>query len=387
MDDFPGSMYPGHDMLKAIARRIPGFAALNARLKARQVKHEYAELVQLYRGVVPCRLPLPRLTVPPRVLFIGTDEQEDRSGLIQALERAAPLSIFTQEDGRYGHNDFRAPDIRREANGTRLDRILDQLGRNGELPHLIIAQTWATLMDPAPFDRARTCGCLVVNIAMDDRHQFRGRRENGYWAGTLGLIGHIDLALTAAPECVEWYEKEGCPALYFPEASDPSIFRPMPELKKVHDVSFVGGRYGIRERIVNSLRRAGVRVSTYGSDWVEGRIATEDVPALFAQSKIVLGVGTIGHCDDFYALKLRDFDAPMSGTCYLTHDNHDLHGLYDVGTEIAAYSSVDDCVEQVRSLLADDSRRESIATAGRARATRDHTWDRRFSELFLRLSA
>lgn len=118
-----------------------------------------------------------------------------------------------------------------------------------------------------------------------------------------------------------------------------------------------------------------------------GRIATEDVPALFAQSKIVLGVGTIGHCDDFYALKLRDFDAPMSGSCYLTHDNRDLHGLYDIGTEIATYSTMDDCVKQVRSLLADDSRRESIAGAGRARAIREHTWDRRFSELFLRLSA
>jgi len=365
---------------------MPGTAGLNAWLKARQVKHVYDELVQVYNGEVMLRPPLPQLKAMSRVLFIGTDEQQDRSGLIQALERVSALSIFTQEDGSYGHNDFRAPDIRREANGKRLDRILEQLDRIDELPDLIIAQTWATLMDTEAFDRARARGCLVVNVAMDDRHQFRGRRENGYWAGTLGLIGHIDLALTAAPECVRWYEQEGCPALYFPEASDPSIFRPMPELGKIHDVCFVGGRYGVREQVVNSLRRAGICVSTYGSGWEEGRISTNDVPRLFAQSKIVLGVGTIGHCDDFYALKLRDFDAPMSGSCYLTHDNRDLRELYDVGTEITVYSTVDDCVEQVRSLLADDARRESIAIAGRARAIRDHTWVRRFSALFDELS-
>ncbi len=374
-------------MLKAIAEHMPGSAGLNSWLKARQVKHVYDELVQVYSGAVMLRPSLPQLKTMSRVLFIGTDEQQDRSGLIQALERVSALSIFTQEDGSYGHNDFRAPDIRREANGKRLDRILEQLDRIDELPDLIIAQTWATLMDTEAFDRARARGCLVVNVAMDDRHQFRGRRENGYWAGTLGLIGHIDLALTAAPECVGWYEQEGCPALYFPEASDPSIFRPMPELEKIHDVCFVGGRYGVRERIVNSLRRAGICVSTYGNGWEEGRISTNDVPRLFAQSKIVLGVGTIGHCDDFYALKLRDFDAPMSGSCYLTHDNRDLRELYDVGTEITVYSTVDDCVEQVNSLLADDARRESIAVAGRARATRDHTWDRRFSELLVKLTA
>jgi spore maturation protein CgeB len=103
---------------------------------------------------------------------------------------------------------------------------------------------------------------------------------------------------------------------------------------------------------------------------------------LFAQSRVVLGVGTIGHCTDFYALKLRDFDAPMSGSAYLTHDNPDLAGLYDIGRDIATYRDVDECVDRARALLADDDARERMARAGRERALRDHTWDRRFGELF-----
>jgi hypothetical protein len=375
--------------LRETLRKVPWIAAINARIKDRATRAEYRAVTDHYRLLPRRDVPLPRLdrAAPrPRVLFVGTDEQQDRSGILQALERLTELTLFTRADGGYGHNDPRPAAVRRRANGERLDAIVDELASRDATPHLILAQTWATLMDPAALDRARRRGCLVANISMDDRHQFRGRREAGCWSGTLGLAGHIDLALTAARECVEWYQKEGCPALYFPEASDPEIFHPMPGLPKIHQVSFVGVRYGIREEIVGALRRAGIRVSAYGSGWEAGRIPTEDVSRLFAQSKIVLGVGTIGHCRDFYALKLRDFDGPMSGSLYVTHDNTDLHELFAPGKEIVLYRDVADCVAKVRDLLSQDRAREAIAAAGRARAVRDHTWQGRFSHLFELLS-
>jgi len=370
-----------------LLRATPLLREAHAGVRAWQVQTGYRTLVRHYAGASPAARPLPALGLdgPPHVLFIGTDEEQDRSGFIQALERCSRLDVFRHESGRYGHNDPRAPEVRRAANARQLDATLDAMATQGRLPRLVIAQTWATLIDPSAFDRARARGCRVVNVAMDDRHQFRGRREPWGWSGTLGLVGHIDLALTAAPECVAWYEAEGCPAMYFPEASDPDIFRPMPELPKAYDVSFIGGRYGIRERIVRALRRAGVRVSAWGSGWEGGRIDVPGMARVFAQSRVVLGVGTIGHCRDFLALKLRDFDAPMSGSCYLTHDNPDLASLYEVGRDIVTYRSVDECVEQARALLADPVRAESIGAAGRVRALRDHTWTRRFADLFDRL--
>ncbi len=375
-------------------KKIPGLYALNVALKAWQTQREYRRMLSRYRtqtekGPVAS---LPGLRTAgsdraPNIFFVGTDEQQDRSGTLQALERIGRLRWYARADGSYGQNDPRSESVRREANAAHLWQLVSDEGAAGHPPDILIAQTWATLIDPAVFDRIREkFGTLIVNIGMDDRHQFRGHRIGNSWSGTLGLVGHIDLALTAAPECVDWYQKEGCPALYFPEASDPDIFHPMPDLPKIHDVSFVGGAYGIRGEIVRALRKAGIQVTTFGSGWNSGRIATEAVPTLFAQSKIVLGVGTIGHCRDFYALKMRDFDGPMSGSLYLTHDNPDLETLFERNREYIAYRSVDECVELARRYLREDAPREAIAAAGRARALRDHIWSLRFSDLFKQLS-
>lgn len=99
-----------------------------------------------------------------------------------------------------------------------------------------------------------------MNIAMDGRHHYWGQKiSNGL--GTYSLIHHIDLALTAVPECAEWYVKEGCFAMFFPEVRDPDAFHPMPELLKIHDVCFMGKHYGIRRRIVGAIEASSTKVS------------------------------------------------------------------------------------------------------------------------------
>jgi hypothetical protein len=380
--------------LKALGRRISWVRGWNARLKSKWLKREYAETVAYYRDRMPPGCPERRSSAlqreiswppseRPRIFFLGTDELQDRSGLLQALNRMSELSYFTRSDGSYGQNFPGSELDRRQTNSERLLKLFADCSTKRQVPDLLIGQTWAGYVDPKVFGEIRDrYSTLIVNIGMDDRHQYCGRKVNGEWWGTRGLIPHLDLALTAAPECVEWYQKEGCPALFFPEASDPAIFHPMPELPKVHDVCFVGSRYGVRETIVTGLQKAGVRVAAYGAGWDGGRLDTKDVPQLFAQSKIVLGVGTIGHCEDFYALKMRDFDGPMSGSCYVTHDNPDLRLVYKVGEEIATYRSVDDCIDRVRWYLSHEDARERVARLGRARALAEHTWDKRFRSLF-----
>lgn len=383
------------DRIKSLVKQIGLAARLNSRIKEAGVEHAYRRTFRHYAGITRstghdtllagrfARRGARSTEAPARIFLLGTDEQQDRSGMLQALARIGDLRWFTRTDGSYGQNDPASPRQRIANNTRRLWQQLLDLEDTGWTADLLVGQTWAAAIEPEVLSRIRDrWGTLVVNISMDDRHQYWGRKRDGKWDGTYRLIPHLDLALTSAPECVEWYEKEGCPALFFPMASDPEIFRPMPELPKIHDVCFVGGRYGVREAIVSTLRRAGIRVAAFGSGWEGGRIATEDMPGLFAQSRIILGVGTIGHCRDFYALKLRDFDGPMSGTTYLTHNNPDLQSVFEVGKEIATYENIPDCVRQVRRLLRNTELREAIGGAGRQRCLRDHTWDARFGGLY-----
>jgi spore maturation protein CgeB len=376
---------------------LPGIPRLHAALRAFQTKARYWRTVRHYAARVSCavrteslariaRLAARHRAGNLRIFFIGTDEQQDKSGCVQALDRIADLRCFTRADGAWGQNDLRPYQARRAANTARAVALLDTWASEGWVPDLILMQSWGSLIDAARLaERADDTGTCLVNIAMDDRHQYWGRKVDGNWDGTFGLIPHVDLHLTAAPEAVAWYRKEGALGLFFPEASDPAIFRPRPDLPKCHDICFVGGRYGIRERMVQALRASGLSVSAFGLGWEAGRLATEEVPVLFAQSRIILGIGTIGHCTDFHALKLRDFDATMSGSCYLTSANEDLSLLFRPQEELVTYTSISDCVEQARRLLAEEARREGIAAAGLARARLDHTWDRRFADMFAAL--
>ena len=144
----------------------------------------------------------------------------------------------------------------------------------------------------------------------------------------------------------------------------------------------MGGNYGIRSKIVGAIEKRGIKGECFGNGWPNGRIATQDMPTIFAWSRIVLGVGTIGHCTDFYSLKMRDFDATLSGSMYLTHANPDLSRLFEIGKEIVCYETPWECAEKCEHYLHHGKERETIAEAGRERSLRQHTWEARFSQLF-----
>jgi spore maturation protein CgeB len=81
-------------------------------------------------------------------------------------------------------------------------------------------------------------------------------------------------------------------------------------------------------------------------------------------------------------IRLRDFEAPMCRTCYLTGHNDEITELYAVGREIDTYCEKLELVEKTRFYLANPDAAERLREAGYRRALRDHTWRRRFEALF-----
>jgi spore maturation protein CgeB len=191
----------------------------------------------------------------------------------------------------------------------------------------------------------------------------------------------FDICWTSTADAVKKYCVEGATPVYLPEGANPEIHRPV-DCEKTIDVSFVGQCYGNRPETVNLLKRAGIHVEAFGYGWPNGPLSTEEMVRTYSKSRVNLGFGGVEGHNETFCLKGRDFEIPMSGGLYLTEYHRELETVYDIGTEIVAYTGLDDLVEKIKWLLANPGEAETIRQAGRRRALTDHTWEKRFEKIF-----
>lgn len=121
-------------------------------------------------------------------------------------------------------------------------------------------------------------------------------------------------------------------------------------------------------------------------DALHGVVSDSEYVALFSMSRINLGFLKLGDTHrtmrPLRQVRLREFEAPMAGGFYLTEWIEELEELYDVGKEVICWRTYDEMVDLCRYYLTHDAARDRIRQAGHARALRDHTWTRRFTDLF-----
>ncbi|MFH0965721.1 MAG: glycosyltransferase [Planctomycetota bacterium] len=230
----------------------------------------------------------------------------------------------------------------------------------------------------AEMARARVA---VVNFCWDDTLNFLGSPVSGRPTGPGAVASAVDLNLTNSPSSRIKYVAEGGLSLFWPEAAEPTLHRPL-DVPFTFDVSFVGARYGRRPAFIKELRRQGIRVATFGRGWPAGMLSDEGMVLFYSGSRINLGFSGVGHSRSLACLKARDFEVPMSGGLYLTQHHPALERVYRVGREILTYHDVRDCARKIRWLLEHPRQADAIRRAGRERALRDHTWDRRFEMVF-----
>jgi len=393
--------------LKGFFKKITFMRYINAIIKARQSVWKFNKLEKYYSaraktlGVV-CGVsdiaaglkknlenrgifPNPKERGKLRIFYVGANLPQDESGFLQGLRLFGEVIIFKNEDGGYGlagsHADQRSPSIRKviESNNRVLLEQVKKAHSEGKID-IFLGQMWADVLDVETLGEIQKMGIPTVNISMDDKladlwGSYLGRRM-----GSVGLVGGLDLVLTTTEVVCEWYTVEGCPAIYWPLASDQNIFYPRKEKK--YDVVFVGSNYGLRGKLVEAIIAAGINITAFGPGWPNGPIGAEKSAEVFGEAKIILGTGTIGYNDDVFTIKLRDFDAPMAGALYITHRNPDLLRLYKEGEEIECYLTFDECIKKIKFYLTHPEALTKIATAGFLRARQDHTWEKRLENTF-----
>ncbi len=181
-------------------------------------------------------------------------------------------------------------------------------------------------------------------------------------------------------------------------------------------VSFVGLRTPHREKIINTIRGAGINVFVRGFGWDEGRASFDEMLEIFSRSKINLNLNPPMSAlalkplaqiffrrrrnlivPDFWnapknlrsyfqkktpQIKARPFEITGSGGFCITGAADDMEKYYVPEKEIVIYENTDDLIKKTRYYLEHDEERNAIAKAGYERATREHGYDKRLEKIF-----
>ena len=358
---------------------------LYSKLQCLNTKIKYMYLKVFYSNDNSQKVSFEKMKIGKNILYIGTDELQDKSGFLQELELFCNLKVFTKYDNTYGQYSEKKykEGFGRNLNTQRLEDLLNELQHKNWIPDVILTQTWARLWNIDKLKELKLkYGFKFINIAMDDRHSFlMFSLFKKYNRGTSGLVSILDATLVTSKESIFWYHRHNVPAIYFPEATSSKFFYKIEDISKEYDVGFVGAKYGLRGEYIQYLVDKGINVKAYGNGWKAGRINNDDVNLFFNKCKIVIGFGYILSCTDFMALKLRDFDVPATGSLYLTTYNKDLKELFPEKKD-CYFSSKEDLFNKVKYFLDNEELREQIAKDSYINTMNNHLYSQRFKLLF-----
>jgi hypothetical protein len=395
---------------KSKVKKIPFIEFANAQIKCQKLKVGLARISDEYRSMADDmafsysegeaifrfrrRLKQYQPNFQPKradslkVFWVGSNLNQDESGFLQVLRDIFKVEVFVNEVGGYGSWDGSYHPSRpisftaiRESNDRALLKQVKQLISQGGVD-VIFGQMWAQRFSKEALEWVQRMQIPIINISMDDRLPVNWSRKNGIRLGSVGLATGLDMVLTTSSETCLWYGVEGCPSLFWPLAGTPEVFESEESVERDIDVLFIGNKYGVREKIIKYIQRNGIQVHCYGAGWPNGAVSAKEIVSLSNRAKIILGVGTVGHCADVYTLKLRDFEAPMSRALYLTHRSPDLDQFYIEGEEIECYTTASEAVRKLSFFLENPSQLERIAINGHSRAVREHSWRHRILNTF-----
>lgn len=301
------------------------------------------------------------------------------------------------------HADPRVPAHRQfiETNRPGLEQaLLEQFERaQREQPFdLFFSYFYSAFARPHVIHSIRQRGVPAINFFCNASWQMHLIEE---------LAPAYDWCLVPEVYRLEDYRRLGARPIYCQMAANPRVYRPYP-LPIEFEVTFAGQKYADRPRYIRRLHEAGVPVRVWGPGWerpprpgsreqaehppaeiCSGGLSDEELIRLYSRSRISLGFSTCGDTDrserPIKQVRLRDFEAPMSGAFYLVEYMQELEYFYDIGREIVCYHDADELVELCRYYLTHEDERRRIAEAGRRRCLNDHTWARRFESVFERL--
>lgn len=205
----------------------------------------------------------------------------------------------------------------------------------------------------------------------------------------------VDLIISCLQSYVDSFRAGKMKAEYLRLAADPRRVEEAGGIGNVpaYDIVFVGGVSRMHRRRIELLERVAERFPLtwfgYGLQCLpknsrlrtcyRGSVWGLEMYRILTQSKLSLNC----HVDVAAqaAANVRMFETTVAGSCLLTDWKEDFSNFFREGSEAVVYRDESSLVEQITYLLAHEQERAQIASQGRARALRDHTYDQRVPEL------
>ncbi len=253
-------------------------------------------------------------------------------------------------------------------------------------------------------------GAVTLNWFTDDHWRFYNFSR--HWAPC------FHWAVTTDPKAVEKYHAIGYNNVIMSQwACNHFLYKPL-HLQKMYDVTFVGQPHGNRKKVIKKIKEAGMPVACFGFGWPNGHVSFEQMLKIFSQSKINLGLtnsSTSGIIKSLASIfiekdyrkkirlanpahwidnarfvlakrrnqfKGRNCEVPGCGSFLLTQDADGLKECYEDGKEIVIFKDFTDLMVKIKYYLEHPEEREAIAKAGYERTMTDHTYEKRFNEIF-----
>jgi spore maturation protein CgeB len=276
------------------------------------------------------------------------------------------------------HFDFMA--LLREHGRDRMNQMMEQRVCS-EKPELLFCILYGDELDMGTMRRITESGVTTFNWFCDDHWRFQNFSRR--WAPCFKWVSTTD------SRAVTQYHRLGYHNVLKTQwACNHFSYRKL-SLPLKYDVTFVGQAHGNRRSVIKKLQKAGIAVSVWGEGWPNGRLSQQEMIAVFNQSRINLNLSNayrrgklfaFGHRRD--QIKGRNFEIPGCGGFQLSGAADNLEEYFRPSEEIAIFRDTDELVDKIRYYLNREAERARIAQAGYERTRREHTYEKRFNELF-----
>ncbi|WP_105419579.1 glycosyltransferase [Neorhizobium sp. T25_27] len=279
------------------------------------------------------------------------------------------------------------------AGGPGIDRLVaNGLGRRivGQRFNLALVDC-GDVVGPAALNVIRKAAPIVVNYNADNPY-LDPPPERLRWSIFHRALPHYDLAVAVRRDGIEeMMARRGARRIdTIWQCADEVVHRPLPptleeKSRWLSEVVFVGTWMSGRGAFMARLIEKGVPLAIHGSRWKRApeypllrpfvrsdHLEGADYTQVIAGAKIALVLLNDQNAD---LHTTRSVEIPAIGTAMCAPRTPHHQQLYKECEEAVFFDGADDCAETCKRLLADDSRRQTIADAGHRRSFANGTYN------------